>query len=71
MAGVVTVHASWPDVEESGVAGGICSRLTPLENYSLKILFATCSDAQIANQVGNDFEHGGRAAGDGLSCKPQ
>jgi hypothetical protein len=50
---------------------GICSRLTPLENYSLEILFATCSDAQIANQVGNDFKHGGRAAGDGLPCKTQ
>ena len=39
--------------------------------YSLEILFATCSDAQIANQVGNDFKHGGRAAGDDLSCKTQ
>jgi hypothetical protein len=42
-----------------------------ISSLTIEILFSACSDAEIANQVGNDLKHGGRAAGDGLSCNPQ
>ena len=37
----------------------------------LVISFSACSDGRLTNQVGNGFQHGDRAAGDGLSCVSQ